>query len=59
MEFPWDTAQRICSWENTGREKRPFIQDAFPDLTAEERQFILSGFDAELWEQLFGPPETN
>ena len=32
---------------------RPFIQDAFPDLSAEDRQFILSGFDAAEWDRLF------
>lgn len=31
-----------------------FIQDAFPTLSAEEREFILSGFKEEEWDKYLG-----
>lgn len=31
------------------------IQDAFPNLTAEEREFFKTGITAEDWAGLFGP----
>ena len=31
-----------------------FIQDAFPMLTADEREFIQSGTTPEEWKQMFG-----
>jgi hypothetical protein len=36
---------------NTGRFT---IQDCFPDLSADEREFIKSGITAEEWEETFG-----
>ena len=29
------------------------IQDAFPNLTADQREFIKTGYTAEEWEQIF------
>ncbi len=31
-----------------------FVQDAFPNLTADQREFIISGTTAEEWDELFG-----
>ena len=31
-----------------------YAQDAFPYLTADEREFIISGTSPEGWEKLFG-----
>lgn len=33
------------------------IQDAFPFLTDNEREFILTGITAEEWDELFGEEE--
>jgi len=33
------------------------LQDAFPNLTPDEREFIKSGITAEEWEELFGSKE--
>ena len=30
------------------------IQDAFPELSADDREFLLSGFSPAGWEQTFG-----
>ena len=35
------------------------IQVAFPNLTAPEREFILTGYTAEDWETLFGSDEEE
>ena len=33
------------------------IQDAFPDLTASERETIMTGYDQQCWEEIFGKEE--
>lgn len=35
------------------------IQDAFPNLTATEREFILTGYTAEDWDAIFPPEEDE
>lgn len=35
------------------------IQDAFPNLTAEEREFFKTGYTAEDWDVLFGSDEKG
>lgn len=35
------------------------LQDAFPNLNADEREFIKSGITAEEWDSLFGGPEEE
>ena len=35
-------------------EKGMLIQDAMPDLTAEEREFLISGSTPQDWEEMFG-----
>lgn len=38
---------------NTGA----LVQDAFPNLDADEREFLLTGITAEEWLDTFGPEE--
>lgn len=33
------------------------IQDAFPELSADDREFIMTGITAEEWNQMFPPEE--
>jgi hypothetical protein len=35
------------------------LQDAFPNLTPDEREFIKSGITAEEWDEMFGGPEEE
>jgi hypothetical protein len=37
--------------------KRTLIQDAFPDLTADQREFIMTGITPEEWDQMFSNPD--
>ena len=48
MDIPVTLAQ-IEAWK--GGE---LIQDAMPNLTAEEREFLMTGITAEEWENTFG-----
>lgn len=38
-------------------ESGALIQDAFPNLTPDQREFILTGITAEEWNELFGHGE--
>jgi hypothetical protein len=42
------TKEQFIDWEKGG-----LAQDVFPDLTADEREFIVSGITPEEWEGLF------
>lgn len=48
---------RVVNWLLTPLDMRPYVQDAFPELTAEEREFILTGTTPEEWNQMFGEEE--
>lgn len=39
--------------------RRRAIQDIFPNLTAAEREFLLSGYTAEDWAKMFPPEEDG
>lgn len=43
------TARQIASWE-----KGELIQDAMPNLTAGEREFIKLGITPDEWDDIFG-----
>lgn len=43
------TSEQITEWQN-GK----LIQDAMPNLTPDEREFILTGITAQEWEDAFG-----
>ncbi|MBM4511706.1 hypothetical protein GS425_17295 [Rhodococcus hoagii] len=50
--------EKIIAWENTPRQQRPFVQDFFPELSADDREFILTGITPEEWEGLV-PDESD
>lgn len=41
-------------WLNTPPSERPHVQDYFPELNADQREFILTGITPEEWEEVFG-----
>ena len=43
------TARQIASWE-----KGEMIQDAMPNLTVAEREFIKTGITPDEWDDIFG-----
>mgnify|MGYP001209356774 CR=1 FL=1 len=44
--------EQMALWENG-----MLIQNAMPQLSADQREFILTGFTAEEWEDAFGEAE--
>ena len=49
------TQEQIQNWQNG-----MFIHRAMPNLTADEREFMMTGVTAEEWEEMFPPePEEN
>lgn len=47
-------AARIAEWDAMGRPA-PFVQDYFPELDEEDREFLLTGITPEEWEELVEP----
>jgi len=50
MDLPVTEEQMIRY--STGRFT---LQDCFPNLSADDREFIKSGITADEWEEIFGP----
>jgi hypothetical protein len=46
------TLEQLAAWAG-GK----FIQDAMPDVSAEDREFVISGITPEEWKQAFGEAE--
>jgi hypothetical protein len=44
------TAERVNHWLTSGE----LIQIVFPELTADQRQFLMSGVTQEEWDKAFG-----
>lgn len=47
------TAEQLAAWE-----RGVVIQQAMPNLTDDQREFILSGIPADEWDETF-PPEDE
>ncbi len=48
------TREQITDWE-----KGSLIQDAMPNLTPDEMEFIKTGITSEEWNELFGDAEED
>lgn len=46
------TEEQLLSWRNG-----LYIQDAMPNLSDSEREFIMTGITDEEWEELYGDEE--
>lgn len=57
MAFDAETAGRIHEWLATDPDERPLVQDAFPALTGDEREFLLTGVMPKEWDEAFGDEE--
>jgi hypothetical protein len=45
------TADQIADW----LERRPeLIQNAFPNMSAEDREFLMTGITPDAWKEMFG-----
>jgi glutamate formiminotransferase len=54
MEIPV-TLERLDDWQ----QNRRLVKEAFPDLTADQREFLLSGIKPEKWKEIFGNDEVE
>jgi hypothetical protein len=36
-----------------------YIQDAFPEISKDDREFLMSGYSPEGWKQIFGSGEED
>ena len=48
------TAEQLAEWKNGA-----LIQDAMPNLSAADREFIMTGVTDEEWDEEFGDEETD
>ena len=48
------TEEQLQEWKDGA-----LIQDVMPDITEDEREFILTGMTAEDWLAIFGPEEQE
>jgi len=48
MDLPV-TIEQVQKWENG-----ELIQNAMPNLSADEREFLISGYTADDWSKMFG-----
>ena len=53
MDIPMLREEDYEVWHALG-EARPYVQDAFPLLKAEEREFMINGVTPEEWNDIFG-----
>lgn len=54
------TEEKLNAWLLLPRGERPFVQSHFPELNADEREFLISGTTPTEWDDLFGKdPEEN
>ena len=49
------TEKQLHAWQNEG----VLIQDAFPNLTPAEREFLMTGMTDEEWNELFPSEEDD
>jgi hypothetical protein len=49
--------EKLKEWEGMKPSDRPYIQDFFPELNADEREFLLTGVTPEEWNRFFGEDE--
>ena len=47
------TQEQIAEWNAPGQERR-LIQDIFPNLNDDEREFIMTGYTVQDWRKLHG-----
>lgn len=52
-EFPTVTEERLQEWQPGDGRVGKRIQEVFPELTADDREFLLTGVTPEEWDKAF------
>jgi len=55
------SAIEIALWlrRRLDREPNKMVQDAFPDMSPEDREFLMTGITPQEWKELFDDPENE
>ena len=53
------TQEQLEDWNNTPVMRRKFIQNEFPALSADDREFLLTGTTPEEWAEIFPEGEED
>jgi len=57
-DMPEVTEERYREWRpGDGNPGKP-IQDVFPDLSADDREFLMTGITPDEWEQFMGNKDS-
>ena len=57
LSIPKLNAEKLHAWqEDRKRGKRVLIQDHFPELTPDEREFLMSGIHPDEWGRTYVAP---
>src|SRR5215475_13475552 len=60
LDLPTVTQERLDEcWSQSSTGEGKHIQDVFPELTADEREFLMTGVTAEEWAAAFPPEEDD
>jgi hypothetical protein len=55
MDLPTVTEERLAQcWSQNPQRKGKHIQEVFPELSADEREFLISGTTPDEWADLYG-----
>jgi hypothetical protein len=46
--------EKVEAWDAMDNQRKPLIQNFFPELNKDEREFVLTGVSPHEWDELFG-----
>lgn len=49
--------KKYDEWVNSPPQTRTHVQYAFPDLSTDDREFLITGITPDEWEKMFGGEE--
>jgi hypothetical protein len=53
------TPAEYREWADTPRHSRPLVQDAFPQLSDDEREFLITGITPGEWDTFMGSDDDE
>lgn len=53
VEMPTVTEERLAEWRPGNGQVGKSIQVVFPELTADQREFLMTGITADEWDEHF------
>ena len=60
LDLPTVTEERLAQcWRFNPNGEGKHIQQVFPELTAAEREFLMTGVTAEEWQDVFGEEDDE